>query len=95
MMHYPYYDNGGTHWGLWIVMVVAMLVFFGILAWAVVSIIRQRDAHASGRSQPPPGAGSDPLRILDERFARGEIEVDDYTRRRDLLKGSGPATDPG
>ena len=20
MMHYPYYDNGGTHWGLWIVM---------------------------------------------------------------------------
>jgi hypothetical protein len=38
MMHYPYYDNGGTHWGLWIVMVVAMLVFFAILAWAVVNV---------------------------------------------------------
>ena len=96
MPYHPYYDNGGTHWGLWIVMIVAMLVFFAILAWAVVSIIRQRDAHSGGGSQPPNGTGgSDALRILDERFARGEIQVDEYTQRRDLLKGSGPPTGPG
>ncbi len=91
MMHYPYYDNGGTHWGMWIVMIVAMLVFFGILAWAVVNIVRQRDAHAAGGSPPPSSAISDPLRILDERLARGEIDVDEYARRRDILRGSGPA----
>ena len=48
MPYHPYYDNGGTHWGLWIVIIVAMLVFFAILAWAVVSIIRQRDGHSGG-----------------------------------------------
>jgi hypothetical protein len=26
------------------------------------------------------------LRILDERFARGEIDSDEYTRRRELLR---------
>ena len=89
MPYHPYYDNGGTHWGLWIVMIVAMLVFFAILAWAVVSIIRQRDGHSGGGGQGPSGtSGSDALRILDERFARGEIDVDEYTNRRDLIKGS-------
>lgn len=96
MPYHPYCDNGGTHWGLWIVMIVAMLIFFAILAWAVVSVIRQRDVHRRGEPQSPSGTGSsDALRILDERFARGEIEVDEYTKRRDLLKESGSATAPG
>ncbi|HEX6937300.1 MAG TPA: SHOCT domain-containing protein [Actinomycetes bacterium] len=34
----------------------------------------------------------DPLRLLDERFARGEIEAEEYTARRELLKSRrGPA----
>jgi uncharacterized membrane protein len=28
------------------------------------------------------------LRILDERFARGEIDAADYRERRDLLQGT-------
>jgi putative membrane protein len=97
MMHNPYYyDTGGTHWGLWIVMILAMLAFFGILAWAVVTIIRQRDSqHLGGIQSPTANGGPDPLRILDERLARGEIEIDEYTRRRDLLRGAGPATPSG
>jgi putative membrane protein len=100
MMHnHPYYyDNGGTRWGLWIVIILAMVAFFGILAWAVVSIIRQRDGQRLGGAQSPPTGGSsspNPLQILDERLARGEIEIDEYTRRRDLLGGAGPATPPG
>ena len=95
MMRYPYY-NGGSHWGLWILTSLAMLVFWGILAWAVVNIVRHNNAHRDGRSQSPAGTGgSDALRILDERFARGEIETDEYTRRRDLLKGGGLPTGPG
>jgi uncharacterized membrane protein len=34
-----------------------------------------------------PSPTSDALRILDERFARGEIDADDYKQRRDLLNG--------
>jgi putative membrane protein len=92
-MHDPYYyPNNGTHWGLWILMIVAMLVFFGILAWAVVNIVRHNHAHGDSGSQPPTGASSDALRILDERLARGDIDVEEYTRRRNLLRGGGPAT---
>jgi putative membrane protein len=94
--HNPYYyDNGGTHWGLWIVMIIAMLAFFALLAWAIVNIIRQRDGHLGGAQSPPASGSPDPLRILDERLARGEIEIDEYTRRRDLLRGNGPATPSG
>lgn len=37
---------------------------------------------------PPPPA--DALRILDERLARGEIEVDDYFTRKTALLGESP-----
>lgn len=39
---------------------------------------------------PPPGPGPwEALRILDERLARGEIEIADYQARRDALTGTG------
>lgn len=98
-MHNPYYyDHGGTRWGLWILMIVAMLVFFAIVAWAVVTILRQREGRQIGGVPSPPASGSntpDPLRILHERLARGEIEIDEYTRRRDLIRGDGPAAPSG
>lgn len=39
------------------------------------------DDHGHG-----PGHEDDPMRILDSRFARGEIEENDYLRRREVLK---------
>jgi uncharacterized membrane protein len=41
----------------------------------------------------PPGSGTgepnaEALKILNERFARGEIGAQEYTERRDLLKGT-------
>ena len=36
---------------------------------------------------PSPSAGA--LGILHERFARGEIDEEEYTRRRTLIEGSG------
>jgi len=38
---------------------------------------------------PPIETSSNSLQILDERLARGEIEEDEYKRRRDLIKGNG------
>lgn len=94
VMHDPYdYQNTGAHWGVWIVMIVAMLVLAAILAWAVVSIVRHRDMHAAAGTSPTPG-GIEALRILDERLARGDIDVEEYTRRRDLLRG-GASPPPG
>lgn len=54
---------------------------------------RHRPGHGPRRHEPgappagPPGPW-DALRILDERLARGEIEIPDYQARRDALTGN-------
>lgn len=70
-------------WGLgwmwvWPVLIVAGLVIIGYVAVRL----------ATGRqpsSSTGPGSGSAARRILDERYARGEIDEEEYRRRRDLL----------
>jgi len=92
MMHYGYGDGGG-HWGLWIVMIVAMVVFWGALAWIIVTFLRHRGTPPGtpsanpGLTGPPPS--SDGMRILNERLARGEIDQDEYIKLRTLIQGSG------
>ena len=78
------YGDGGIGWGGWLVMVAMMVVFWGAIAWVIVTLIR----HGSSRAaQPVDRAPSGPLQILDERFARGEIDDEEYQRRRALLRG--------
>jgi putative membrane protein len=92
MMHYGY-DNGGGHWGQWVLMIVAMVVFWGALAWIIVTLVRHRGAPpSSATTSPGPAAAppsSDGLQILNERLARGDIDEDEYTRRRSLIEGTG------
>jgi putative membrane protein len=80
---YGYGD--GWAWGAWVALGFFMLVFWGLIAVLVVYAIR-----STGRRPEPPAAGAPPedqaSRILDERFARGDIDVEDYTRRRDVLR---------
>ena len=86
-MHYGY-GNGGDHWGPGIFMIIVMLAFLGALAWIIVTFLRQRGVHphTHTRSEVTIGESPDALRILDERLARGDIEEEEYKRRRDLLK---------
>lgn len=74
--------NHGAGAGGWIVMTLGMVVFWSILVFGVVAIFRgTRDAgSASGRTPR-----RDPMEILDERFARGEIDADEYHSRRQVL----------
>ena len=74
--------GGGWGWGGWLAMSLMMLVFWGLLIAGVVALIR------SARREPPDSSqDGDARRLLDERFARGEIDEQDYARRRDLLAG--------
>jgi len=84
-----YGDGGaGVGWGGWLVMVVMMVVFWGAIAWVIVTLIRHTSSPGQQSAQPPTGTtGPAPLQILDERFARGEIDEEEYQRRRKVLRG--------
>ncbi len=71
----------GGHWAFWevIVMWVGMVAFWGLIVWAIYALI------ASVTRRPPEERGDEPHRILDQRLASGEIDVDEYQRLRDAL----------
>jgi putative membrane protein len=73
-MHWTYMDGWG--WGGRLASTAMMLTFFGGLAAATIWVLRR-----SAEARP-----YDADRILAERFARGEIDEDDYQRRRQLLR---------
>lgn len=76
--------DGTWGWGPWLVMFPMMLIFWGAVAWVLVAAIRHvgGDRGTTGGSTREPDA----LQILDQRFARGEIDVQEYRERRDALR---------
>ncbi len=74
----------GPGWGGWIVMTVMMLGFWALLVFGGLAIWKS----ARREDNRSPDARADAERLLDERFARGEIEAEDYKARRELLRGS-------
>ena len=83
-----YWDHmNGWGWLMMALWLVVWIGFFGIVAWAAVTWIR------GGPSAPPSTSSSDDSarRLLDQRLASGEIDVDEYRRRRSALESSGTA----
>ena len=71
-------------WGIG--MMAVMVAFWAVIAVAVVWAVR----HWTSSTHAAHGMAADePLRILDRRLAEGDITVEEYTRRRDLLRGGG------
>lgn len=64
---------------------VAMLVLLAVAVIAVIFIARPRRRAEGGSGS----YGPDPVAVLAERFARGEIGSDEYAERRGLLEGGG------
>ena len=81
MMMGWYHDGMG--WSGWIVMTLAMVAFWALVVFAVVALFR--GGQRSADSTPDRG---DPMKILEERFARGEIDEDEYHARSSVLRTS-------
>jgi len=82
-----YWGNGMGGWGM-LLMTISTLLFWGLVIAGVVALVRY-----AGRPVPQGGSTADaatPQRILAERFARGEIDEDEYTRRLAALGGAPP-----
>lgn len=66
--------------GLWPVGGLIWLLLIGLAVVGVVAIMR---GFSGGRT----GESSGALKVLDERYARGEIDRDEYLRRRKDIVG--------
>ena len=80
------WGNGGWGWGAWVFMAIMMLIFFALVAAVLIAVIRSGGWGGGGATRSGRVVGRTALRLLDERFARGEIDADEYTKRRDLLR---------
>ena len=65
----------------WLLMGLTMLAFWALLIFGGVALYRGTRGQDAGSSGPANAA-----RLLDERFACGEIDADEYTQRRGLLR---------
>lgn len=76
------WDNHMADWGAgwWILMAAMMVVFWGLIIVGAVWLIRSLAGADDGHH------ARDPLEVLDHRLARGEISVEEYRQRRDLLE---------
>jgi putative membrane protein len=78
----PYYGPHMWGGGWWMLGSLTMILFVGAVIVVLVLLFRRRAPRQDG-----PGVQSmrTPLDILQERFARGEIDKDEYTERRRVL----------
>ena len=73
--------NIGTGWAAWLVMTLAMVGVWALVIFGVLAVFR-RIADSRGHDGAPI---RDADRILDEEFARGRIDADEYRARHDVL----------
>ena len=73
---------GDWGWGGMILGPIMMILFIAAAVAAVVLVLR---ALGVGPGRPAAREGRTALDILDERFARGEIDKDDYEERKRTL----------
>jgi len=69
-------------WGWWVFGPVMMIGFWGIVAWAIVSLIRSNEPTRSPRLKDSARG------IADQRLASGEIDEEEHGRIVERLERS-------
>ncbi|GAA3806285.1 hypothetical protein GCM10022206_51100 [Streptomyces chiangmaiensis] len=87
-----WYD-GGWGWGGWFAMTVFMVLLWTLIIAGVIALVRyltgthHHQKYGSPRASGEPREGSRRAEdLLAERFARGEIDEDEYKHRLTLLR---------
>lgn len=69
-----------SSWGLW-PMIVPLLVLIAVIA--SIAVLIQNFPRDPGNNRPRRGAAE----VLDERYANGEIDREEYLRRKQDIRG--------
>ena len=84
-------DWGNSGWGAgdWVAMSALMIVFWGGLVALAVWVLRS--VRSDRVQRPDDGAEA----LLAERFARGEIDSEEFIQSRELLRTGGSSPSHG
>ena len=82
-MGYGWHNEAmGSGW--WVLMAIGMFVFLAAFVIGGVLLVRRTERPPVAASATAPSA----IDILQQRFARGEMSEEEYTRAMTLLKGT-------
>jgi putative membrane protein len=74
--------NNGMGWGGWLLMTLTTVGFWALVVFGIAALFRGiRDSGTPTSRRPEQEA----QHILDERFARGEINAEEYRARQNVL----------
>jgi putative membrane protein len=81
-----WYGNGMSGWG-YALMTVSMVLFWALVIAGVIALVRYFGRDTQPALTSPPPQRHTPEQVLAERFARGDIDEQEYRRRLDTLRG--------
>lgn len=83
MWGYPGSCGIGIASGTFGIGMIFMIIFWGVIIWAIIALVR----HFSGKDSDwnMKSKGDEALRILNERYAKGEISKEEYEERKAVL----------
>lgn len=73
--------DSGMGAGGWVLMGIAWVALIGVIVWSISRLIPGRANTGSEDAQ----ARENAIEILDRRLATGEIDTEEYARRREAL----------
>ncbi|KOU59481.1 hypothetical protein ADK57_33330 [Streptomyces sp. MMG1533] len=85
-----WYGHDVSGWG-WFAMSASMVLFWALII--TVGVLIFRAVNRPHEHTHTPAAPQTPEQVLGERFARGEIDEEEYRRRLNALH-AGPLTKP-
>jgi putative membrane protein len=86
MMYDGWMMGNGWGWAGWTMMAVVMVLFWGGLIAAIILGVRYLAGSSNTAATPPRYGPPRPDDILAERFARGDIDEDEYRQRIKALQ---------
>jgi uncharacterized membrane protein len=88
--------GGGPSTLAWVIFaLVLVLLLLAIASLVIDAYYRRRGSQPVAASTPGPAPGpakAEALSVLDGRYARGEVQRDEYLQARDDLRGTAEAT---
>jgi putative membrane protein len=76
----PWFGGGFGGWGGWL-MGVGMIVFWGLIIWGIVALVRRTGRSGCCGQESSESA----LEILKKRYAKGEIGKEEFEEKKKTL----------